>query len=102
MLVFVSMCPGDLASASVLAAIARPPDYYVINAFHSFIFLQTVQEKIIDGFASKSHSSIQHNRLLCSMFKIGKKINKYVLINFNEFLQINLNQSLNSLICMRH
>ena len=24
MLVFVSMCPGDLASASVLAAIARP------------------------------------------------------------------------------
>ena len=43
MLVFVSMCPGDLASASVLAAIARPPYYYVINAFHSFIFLQTVQ-----------------------------------------------------------
>ena len=46
MLVFVSMCPGDLASASVLAAIARPPYYYVIIAFHSFIFLQTVQEKM--------------------------------------------------------
>ena len=45
MLLFVSMCPRDLASASVLAAIARPPYYYVINAFHSFIFLQTVQEK---------------------------------------------------------
>ena len=29
MLVFVSMCPGDLASASVLAAIARPP--YIIT-----------------------------------------------------------------------
>ena len=46
MLVFVSMCPGDLASTSVLAAIARPPYYYVINAFHSFILLQTVQEKM--------------------------------------------------------
>ena len=46
MLVFVSMCPGDLTSASVLAAIARPPYYYVIIAFHSFIFLQTVQEKM--------------------------------------------------------
>ena len=46
MLIFVSMCPGYLASASVLAAIARPPYYYVINAFHSFIFLQTVQENM--------------------------------------------------------
>ena len=48
MLVFVSMCPGDLACASVhgLAAIESPPYYYVINAFHSFIFLQTVQEKM--------------------------------------------------------
>ena len=50
MLVFVSMCPGDLASASVLAAIARPPYYYVINAFHSFIFLQTVQEKMCSAY----------------------------------------------------
>ena len=46
MLVFVSMCSGDLASTSILAAIARPPYYYVINAFHSFIVLQTVQEKM--------------------------------------------------------
>ena len=46
LLVCVSMCPGDLASESVLAAIARPPYYYVINAFHSFIFLQTVQQKM--------------------------------------------------------
>ena len=36
MLVFISMCPGDLASASVLVGIARPPYYYVIIAFHSF------------------------------------------------------------------
>ena len=50
MLVFVSMCRGDLASASVLAAIARqeiPPYYYVINAFPSFIFLQTVRRKCV-------------------------------------------------------
>ena len=60
MLVFVSMCPGDLASASVLAAIARPPYYYVINAFHSFIFLQTVQEKMnqINRFNKRYNYSI--------------------------------------------
>ena len=46
LLVLVSMCPGDLTSASVLAAIAQPPYYYVINAFLSFIFSQTVQEKM--------------------------------------------------------
>ena len=47
MLVFVCMYPGDPASASVLAAITRPSlYYYVINAFHSFTILQTVQGKM--------------------------------------------------------
>ena len=34
LLVFVSMCPGDLASASVLAAIARPPMLFKMVVIH--------------------------------------------------------------------
>ena len=47
LLLFVSMCPGDLASASVLAAIARPPYYYVINAFILLYFYKQCRRKCV-------------------------------------------------------
>ena len=47
LLVFVSMCSGDLTSENVLAAIARQPYYYVINAFHSYLFFPNSAREIV-------------------------------------------------------
>ena len=49
MLVFVSMCPGDLASVSVLAAIARPPIKYALKsqAVLEFVFESNIHGKYL-------------------------------------------------------
>ena len=47
LLVFVSMCSGDLTSENVLAAIARQPYYYVINAFHSYLVFPNSAREIV-------------------------------------------------------
>ena len=48
MLILFRMCFEDLTSASMLAAIARPPNLFrhINNSIKSF-FHQTVQEKIV-------------------------------------------------------
>ena len=58
------MCPGDLANASVLAAIARPPYYYEINALHSSIFLLRTSNpniKLLRILTLRFHNGLTHN-----------------------------------------